>query len=398
MGAVELSIEGMTCASCATRIEKKLNKVDGVVATVNYATATASVAAAAGVSTAELVRVVEATGYHAQTKEPAAPDHDPNGDAETRQLRRRLVVSGALAVPRDAAVDGPRAARPRVALGRARARPAGRHVGSVAVPPGRPGRTPATAPRPWTPWSRSASSWPRPGRSVGVVSRCGEPTSRSRPWSPSSCSPAGTPRRAPGAGSGAALRALLGLGAKDAGRAAPDGVEERVPVGELAVGDLFVVRPGETVATDGVVVDGTSARSTRRCSPASRCRSRSGRATDGRRRHGERRRPARRCAPPGSAPTPSSPRWPGWSSRRRAARPPVQRLADRVSAVFVPRGARGRGADAASGWLLAGAARRPTRCTGRGRRAGHRLPVRARASRPRRRCSSAPAAARSSAS
>ena len=127
---------------------------------------------------------------------------------------------------------------------------------------------------------------------------------------------------------GAALRALLELGAKDV-VVLRDGAEVRVPVGELVVGDLFVVRPGEKIATDGVVVEGTR-RSTRRCSPASRCRSRSAPATPS---------PARRstpaagwsCGPPGSARTPSSPRWPGWSRTRRTARPQVQRLADRIS-------------------------------------------------------------------
>src|SRR5699024_3450855 len=104
---VELAVEGMTCASCANRIERKLNKLDGVSASVNYATEKARVSYPAGVSTGELVATVEAAGYRASP--PATRDARPqqqsgdeqpaDEDGETRLLRQRLLVSLALAVP-----------------------------------------------------------------------------------------------------------------------------------------------------------------------------------------------------------------------------------------------------------------------------------------------------------
>jgi Cu+-exporting ATPase len=96
--SVELDITGMTCASCANRIERKLNKVPGVVATVNYATEKAKVSYADGVGTDDLLAVVEAAGYAARlpspASEPTAPREDP-----ARSLRQRLLVSLVLTVP-----------------------------------------------------------------------------------------------------------------------------------------------------------------------------------------------------------------------------------------------------------------------------------------------------------
>src|SRR5262249_7448660 len=94
---VELSIGGMTCASCAARIERKLNKVDGVTATVNYATEKAKVSYPGTVAPEDLVRVVEAAGYSAELPLPAE-EEQPEEDS-TRPLRQRLIVSAALAVP-----------------------------------------------------------------------------------------------------------------------------------------------------------------------------------------------------------------------------------------------------------------------------------------------------------
>ncbi|MDQ4115850.1 MAG: cation transporter, partial [Actinomycetota bacterium] len=101
---VELAIGGMTCASCANRIERKLNKLDGVTATVNYATEKATVSAAGGIGTDDLVAMVEAAGYTATL--PAAPDApdvpaDPDDDRDdpTAVLRHRLLVSAALSLP-----------------------------------------------------------------------------------------------------------------------------------------------------------------------------------------------------------------------------------------------------------------------------------------------------------
>ena len=103
---VELAIGGMTCASCANRIERKLNKLDGVTATVNYATEKARVSAAAGIDPALLVAQVEAAGYTAELPRPPATAEDTpdTGDPaeqvdSTRTLRNRLVTSAVLAVP-----------------------------------------------------------------------------------------------------------------------------------------------------------------------------------------------------------------------------------------------------------------------------------------------------------
>ena len=117
--SVELSIGGMTCASCAARIEKKLNKLDGVTATVNFATEKASVSFPAAVNSEDLISVVERAGYTAALPAPppeeAGPAPEPD---ETAGLRQRLLVSLSLAVPvvvlatapalqfRDCAFDG----------------------------------------------------------------------------------------------------------------------------------------------------------------------------------------------------------------------------------------------------------------------------------------------------
>lgn len=96
MSNVELDISGMTCAACANRIERKLNKLDGVVATVNYATEKAKVTVPAGVDTELLLVTVEQAGYGATVHDDAAA---PVGDDELEALRRRLIVAAALAVP-----------------------------------------------------------------------------------------------------------------------------------------------------------------------------------------------------------------------------------------------------------------------------------------------------------
>ena len=97
---MELTISGMTCASCASRIERKLNKLDGVSATVNYATEKARVRYTDGMDPAELVAVVASAGYTARLPEPprATPDLAVDEDP-LRQLRQRLVVSALLSIP-----------------------------------------------------------------------------------------------------------------------------------------------------------------------------------------------------------------------------------------------------------------------------------------------------------
>src|SRR3712207_4182234 len=99
-GEVELLIGGMTCASCAARVEKKLNRMDGVTATVNYATEKARVSFGGDVTTDDLIATVEKTGYTAALPEPPAADTEPGAaDDDTRPLRRRLLVSTLLTVP-----------------------------------------------------------------------------------------------------------------------------------------------------------------------------------------------------------------------------------------------------------------------------------------------------------
>lgn len=181
---VELAIGGMTCASCAARIEKKLNRMEGVEATVNYATEKARVAYAGEVSVDDLIATVEATGYSARRPAPPGPGpgnadgpgdgraEDEPADTELRSLRQRLVTAAVLAVPVIAMAMVPAlqfeywqwlsSRWPRR---------------SSRTPPGPstapPGPTPGTAPPPWTPSSRSV----RRPRSCG---RCGRSSSGPR--------------------------------------------------------------------------------------------------------------------------------------------------------------------------------------------------------------------------
>ncbi len=275
--SVELAIAGMTCASCANRIERKLNKLDGVTATVNYSTEKAKVAFPAGVTTDDLLAAVEKAGYSAQLPQPATGATAPVAVDPVTALRRRLQLVTALTVPVIAVSMVPALqfrAWQWIALAMA---------APVVL---------------WGAWPFHTAAWKnlRGGAatmdtliSVGTLAALG--------WSLYALlfGTAGelgmvhpfelTVRRGDGAGdiyleaasgvtmfilagrylearskraSGAALRALLELGAKDVAvlRA---GVETRIPTEQLAVGDLFVVRPGEKVATDGVVVEGSSA-------------------------------------------------------------------------------------------------------------------------------------------
>ena len=278
---VELVISGMTCASCANRIERKLNKLDGVVATVNYATEKAKVTYPADVTPDVLVETVEQAGYGAalprvESREGDVPEVDP-----TRSLRERLLVSIVLTVP----------------------------VIAMAMIPALQitywqwlSLTLAAPVVVWGAWPFHRAAWLnlRHGTStmdtlisLGTLAALG--------WSVYALfwGTAGTPgmthpfeltvERSDGAGNiyleaaagvttfilagryfevrskrraGAALRALLELGAKDVAvlRDGPDGpTEERIPTEQLATGMRFVVRPGEKIATDGTIEEGTSA-------------------------------------------------------------------------------------------------------------------------------------------
>ena len=285
----DLDIVGMTCASCAARIEKKLNRLEGVTATVNFATERVQVHHGPEVGPEQLVAEVEELGYRAHVPAPAHAAHaeadaDPHahhgavpGADETRALRDRLLLVTALTVP----------------------------VVLVSMVPALQfdawqwlSLTLAAPVVTWGAWPFHRATWVnlRHGAatmdtliSVGTLAAFG--------WSLYALflGDAGiigmehgfslTAERGAGdsqiylevaagvtafilAGryaeakakrrSGAALRALLELGAKDVALLR-DGDEVRVPIEQLQVGDRFVVRPGEKIATDGVVVEGTSA-------------------------------------------------------------------------------------------------------------------------------------------
>ncbi|OBG95828.1 copper-translocating P-type ATPase [Mycobacterium sp. E136] len=270
---IELSIDGMTCASCANRIERKLNKLDGVTATVNFATEKARVEYGADVTPQALLATVEEAGYHAHLPaDRTTDDEDP-----TVALRRRLLVCLALTVPVIAMAMVPALQFPNW------------QWMSLAL------TTPVVL---WGAWPFHRAAWTnlRHGSStmdtlisMGTLAALG--------WSIYALfwGTAGAPgmthgfeltlSRGDGSGSvyfevaagvttfilagryfearskrraGAALRALLELGAKDVVVRRDDG-EQRIPIDQLGVGDEFVVRPGEKIAADGVVVEGASA-------------------------------------------------------------------------------------------------------------------------------------------
>ena len=273
MSTIELPISGMTCASCANRVERKLNTLDGVSATVNYATEKARVDFdPQAVAPEQLVAAVESAGYQA-----ALPAQEPERD-ELAPLRRRAIVAAILSIPVLLLAMIPalqfdnfqwlslQLVTPVVLWGAWPFHKAAwtnlRHgaatmdtlisLGTLAA---------------WL-WSlyalflgdagmndmrMSFELIPQPGagadqiylETAGIVTtfllagRYFEATARRR--------------------AGAALQALLELGAKDVSVLDADGIERRVGIDQLTVGDRFVVRPGEKVATDGIVEQGTSA-------------------------------------------------------------------------------------------------------------------------------------------
>jgi len=279
---VELAIGGMTCASCAARIEKKLNRMDGVEATVNYATAKALVAHAPEVAVDELIATVERTGYTAEPPRPRTPEPERPGaagpaDPELTALRQRLLVTAALAVPvivlamvpafqfRDwqwlsFALTGPAVAYGGWPFHRA-AWTNLRHGAATMDTLVSIGTLAAFG---WSTWALFLGTAGMPGMTHGFsLSLSGTDASGTLYLETAAgvtafillgrYLEARAKRRA-----GAALHALLSLGAKDA-TVLRDGREVRLPVSELVVGDRFVVRPGEKIATDGVVVEGSSA-------------------------------------------------------------------------------------------------------------------------------------------
>jgi Cu+-exporting ATPase len=248
----ELAIEGMSCAGCSTRVERSLNGLDGVDATVNYATALASVAYDPDrVAVADLVREVERAGYGAHPADTLAVDA-PEGSAA------RLVVAAALTVPVAllGMVSGVRfEGWEWVAL--ALTTPV---VGWCGLPFHR-GALAALRHRTATMdtlvslGTLAAFGWSVTVLFAGLEAETYFETAAVITtlillgrWLEDRAK-----RR-----SGAAIRSMLELGAKDA-RVLRDGAEVVVPVDAVVPGDVFVVRPGERIATDGVVVDGRAA-------------------------------------------------------------------------------------------------------------------------------------------
>ncbi len=278
---VQLSIRGMTCAACAVRVQNKLGEIPGVVASVNFATERATVAAPASVQLVRLVQAVEQAGYDAERVRPTAGrDADVGPEAaRVAYLRRRLLVALVFFIPlSDLSVQ--------LSLF-----PAFRFPGwqwvlmALAVPVAG-----------WAAWPfhAAAARAARHGAtsmdtlvSVGIVAACGWSayamfvldTSQAR------MSPLQLLVHASGGGiylevaasvttfllagrwyeararrnAGDAMRELAAAGAKDACVLGRDGTEGRVPAGQLRPGDRFIVRPGEVIAADGVVEFGESA-------------------------------------------------------------------------------------------------------------------------------------------
>ncbi|MET7804034.1 heavy metal translocating P-type ATPase [Micromonospora chersina] len=277
---IELAIGGMTCASCAARIEKKLNRMDGVEATVNYATEKASVRYADEVTPDDLIATVEKTGYTAVVPPPpsqvgAAATTEPVD--ELRGLRTRLWVSVALTVPVIVLAMVPAwqfdywqwlsltLAAPVVVYGGLPFHRAAwinlRHGAATMDTLVSLGTLAAFG---WSLWALFLGDAGMPGmthpfrlditRTDGAGNIYLEAAAGVTVFILAGRYFEARSKRT----AGAALRALLELGAKDVA-VLRGGQETRIPVDQLVVGDRFVVRPGEKVATDGVVTDGTSA-------------------------------------------------------------------------------------------------------------------------------------------
>lgn len=277
---IELAIGGMTCASCASRIEKKLNRMDGVSATVNYATEKATVRYADEVTPDELIATVEKTGYTAALPPPPTPaGGEPAAEPvdELRGLRTRLWVSAVLTVPVIVLAMVPAwqfdfwqwlsltLAAPVVAYGGLPFHRAAlinlRHGAATMDTLVSLGTLAAFG---WSVWALFLGTAGTPGmthpfslainRSDGAGNIYLEAAAGVTVFILAGRYFEARAKRT----AGAALRALLELGAKDVA-VLRGGTETRIPVDQLVVGDRFVVRPGEKIATDGVVDEGTSA-------------------------------------------------------------------------------------------------------------------------------------------
>ncbi|MFJ8086118.1 heavy metal translocating P-type ATPase [Streptomyces sp. NPDC096205] len=280
-GRVELAIGGMTCASCAARIEKKLNRMDGVTATVNYATEKAQVTYTGEVTVPDLIATVEATGYTAREPQPAVTGGEaagaPSEPDELQPLRQRLVTAVALAVPVIVMAMVPATqfeywqwlsltlAAPVVTYAawpfHKAAWTNARHGAATMDTLISVGTIAAFA---WSLWALFLGTAGTPGMTHPFELTIARSDGAGNIYLEAAAGvtafilagryfEARSKRRA-----GAALKALLELGAKEV-TVLRGGREELIPVGDLKAGDRFLVRPGEKIATDGVVVEGTSA-------------------------------------------------------------------------------------------------------------------------------------------
>ncbi|MEU5641532.1 heavy metal translocating P-type ATPase [Streptomyces milbemycinicus] len=309
---VELAIGGMTCASCAARVEKKLNRMDGVTATVNYATEKAKVTYGGEIEIADLIATVVKTGYTAEPPKPAEPEAEPEPgpepeaaprgatseagaaaeaeaaapagaetsartEAKTDALRHRLLVSLTLSAPVVLLAMVPSLqftywqwlslalATPVVVWGGLPFHKAAwtnaRHGAATMDTLVSLGTLAAFG---WSLWALFFGDAGMPGMRHGFDLTVARTDGSSSIYLEAAAGvtvfillgrylEAKAKRRA-----GAALRALMELGAKDVA-VLRGGREVRIPVSRLAVGDRFVVRPGEKIATDGTVVEGASA-------------------------------------------------------------------------------------------------------------------------------------------
>jgi len=275
---IELSIDGMSCAACAVRIEKKLNKIGDVSATVNYATATARVTAPSAMPVQALTTVIEAAGYSARDASEAADDGQA-AERDTAYLRRRLILALVFFVPlTDLSLL--------LSLV-----PADRFPGwqwaliACAAPVAL-----------WAAWPfhRAALANARHGAatmdtlvSLGIIAACGWSVYAMFALDRGTDGESVLRQLMHGSGggiylevaasvttfllagrlyeararrtAGAAMRELADAGARDVCLLETDGTERQIPAGHLRPGDMFVVRPGETIAADGEVLFGQTA-------------------------------------------------------------------------------------------------------------------------------------------
>ncbi|BCI54531.1 carbonate dehydratase [Mycolicibacterium litorale] len=371
MSSVVLTVGGMTCASCAARVEKKLNRIEGVTAAVNYATEQATVTFPDSVRPEDLVAAVEATGYTATLPAAEPDDADEPGRAEPDEAaawRQRLLVSAALSIPVVLLSMIPALqfdnwqwlaltlASPVVVWGAwPFHRAAWTNLRHGAATMDTLISVGVSAAYLWSLWALFFTHAGMPGMTMSfdlLPSGTGEPhlylevaAAVTTFLTAGRYFEARAKRR-----SGAALRALLDMGAKDVAMLR-DSREVRIPVSQLSVGDEFLVRPGEKIATDGVVVSGSSAVDasmlTGESVPVEKgpgddvvggCVNVGGRLTVRATRVGADTQLAQMARLVNEA---------------QSGKAEVQRLADRVSAVFVPV-VIGLALLTLAGWLLAG--------------------------------------------